>query len=192
MLDAARANRLEALYVLAITAGLRGGELLGLRWQDVDLERGYLQVHQQLIRTIGGLSFTSPKVGKSRSVRLTRNAVEALRSHRKCQLEYKLRLGGLWQDADLVFIMATGTPLDPNSLAERSFRKLLKRAGLPCIRFHDLCHTFATILLSRGTHPKVVQEMLGRANISQTMDTYSHVLPNMQDGAVNVMESVLS
>ena len=91
-----------------------------------------------------------------------------------------------------MFTTATGTPVDPNSLAERSFRKLLVRAGLPGIRFHDLRHTFATILLSRGTHPKVVQEMLGHANISQTMDTYSHVLPDMQDGAVSAMESALS
>jgi integrase len=191
LLNAARGDRLEALYVLAVTAGLRRGELLGLRWQDVDLERGYLQVRQQLVRTKRGLSFTSPKGGKSRSVKLTRYAIEALRSHRKRQLEAKLRLSGLWQDADLVFTTGTGTPLDPSRLTERSFRKLLERAGLPHRRLHDLRHTFATILLSRGTHPKVVQEMLGHANISQTLDTYSHVLPDMQSEAVAAMDDVL-
>ncbi len=192
LLEAARGDRLEALYVLAVTAGLRRGELLGLRWQDVDLERGSLQVRQQLTRTKDGLSFTSPKGGKSRSVRLTQNAIKVLRSHRKRQLEEKLRLAGLWRDTGLVFTSTTGTPVDVRSLAGRSFGPLLERAGLPRIRFHDLRHTFATVLLSRGTHPKVVQEMLGHANVSQTMDTYSHVLPDMQDVAVSAMEGALS
>lgn len=110
----------------------------------------------------------------------------------KRQLEEKLRLAGLWQDTGLVFTTSTGTPLDGDSLTKRSFGPLLKRAGLPKIRFHDLRHTFATVLLSRGTHPKVVQEMLGHASVSQTMDTYSHVLPDMQDVAVSAMESGLS
>ena len=91
-----------------------------------------------------------------------------------------------------MFTTATGTPLDGDNLVKRSFGPLLERAGLPRIRFHDLRHTFATVLLSRGTHPKVVQEMLGHANISQTLDTYSHVLPDMQDGAVAAMQDALS
>jgi integrase len=165
--------------------------LLGLRWEDVDLERGTLQVCRQLTRTKAGLSFTSPKRGKSRSVRLTQSAIKALRSHRKRQLEEKLRLAGLWQELGLVFPTRVGTPMDADNLVSRAFEPLLKRAGLPRVRFHDLRHTFATVLLSRGTHPKVVQEMLGHENISQTMDTYSHVLPDMQDGAIRAMESAL-
>ncbi len=176
------------MYVLAITAGLRRGELLGLRWTNLDLERGYVQVRQQLIRTKGGLTFTSPKGGKSRSVRLTTSAVTALESHRKRQLEEKLRLAGLWNENGLVFTTAIGTPMDGDNLVKRSFKPLMGRTRLPQIRFHDLRHTFATLLLSRGTHPKVVQEMLGHADISQTIDTYSHVLPDMQEGAVNEME----
>jgi integrase len=191
LLDVARGDRFEALYVLAITTGLRRGELLGLRWQDVDLKRGYLQVRQQLIRTKKGLSFTTPKGSKSRSVKLTQRAVETLKSHRKRQLEDKLRLVGLWQDAGLVFTTRKGTPFHPDSLTKRSFEPLMKRAGLPQIRFHDLRHTFATLLLAKGTHPKVVQEMLGHANISQTIDTYSHVLPDMQSEAAAAMEEVL-
>ena len=191
LLDAARGDRFEALYVLAITTGLRRGELLGLRWQDVDLKRGYLQVRQQLIRTKKGLSFTTPKGSKSRSVKLTQRAVESLKSHRKCQLEDKLRLVGLWQDTDLVFTTRRGTPFHPDSLTKRSFEPLMKRAGLPPIRLHDLRHTFATILLAKGTHPKVVQEMLGHASISQTIDTYSHVLPDLQIEAAAAMEDVL-
>ena len=180
------------MYVLAITAGLRRGELLGLRWTNVDLERGYVQVRQQLIRTKGGLTFTSPKGGKSRSVRLTTSAVTALESHRKRQLEEKLRLAGLWNESGLVFSTTIGTPMDGDNLVKRSFKPLMSRTQLPQIRFHDLRHTFATLLLSRGTHPKVVQEMLGHADISQTIDTYSHVLPDMQEEAVNEMEWGLS
>jgi integrase len=123
---------------------------------------------------------------------LNLNTAEAIKRHRKRQLEHKPRLAGLWQDNDLVFTATTGMPLNPDGLARRFLRPLLERAGLPHIRFHDLRHTFATILLSRGTHPKVVQVMLGHANISQTMDTYSHVLPDTHDGAVSALESILS
>jgi integrase len=191
LLEAAKGERFEALYVLAVTAGLRRGELLGLRWTDVDLERGYVQVRQQLIRTRGGLTFTSPKGGKSRSVRLTTTAVKALQSHRERQLEEKLRLAGLWNESGLVFTTGIGTPMDGDNLVKRSFKPLMSRTLLPQIRFHDLRHTFATLLLSRGTHPKVVQEMLGHADISQTMDTYSHVLPDMQEEAVSEIEEGL-
>jgi integrase len=191
LLEAAKGERFEALYVLAVTAGLRRGELLGLRWTDVDLERGYVQVRQQLIRTRGGLTFTSPKGGKSRSVRLTTTAVKALQSHRERQLEEKLRLAGLWNESGLVFTTGIGTPMDGDNLVKRSFKPLMSRTRLPQIRFHDLRHTFATLLLSRGTHPKVVQEMLGHADISQTMDTYSHVLPDMQEEAVSEIEEGL-
>jgi integrase len=152
-----------------------------------------VQVRQQLIRTKEqGLTFTSPKGGKSRSVRLTPSAVEALESHRERQLEEKLRLAGLWNENGLVFTTAIGTPMDGDNLVKRSFNPLVDRTRLNQIRFHDLRHTFATLLLTRGTHPKVVQEMLGHADISQTMDTYSHVLPDMQKGAVSEIERVLS
>jgi integrase len=125
-------------------------------------------------------------------VRLTTNALKALESHRECQLEEKLRLAGLWNENGLVFTTAIGTPMDGDNLVKRSFNPLVDRTQLSRIRFHDLRHTFATLLLTRGTHPKVVQEMLGHADISQTMDTYSHVLPDMQKGAVGEIEQVLS
>lgn len=192
LLRTARGERLEALYVLAVSTGLRQGELLGLRWTDVDLKRASLQVRQQLTRTREGLSFTSPKGSKSRSVKLTSNAVDALKRHRKRQLEEALKLARSRQDTVLVFTSTAGTPLDVGNLTYGSFRPLLERAGLPRIRFHDLRHTFATILLSKGTHPKIVQEMLGHANITLTMDTYSHVLPDMQEGAVSAMEEAMA
>jgi integrase len=125
-------------------------------------------------------------------VRLTTSALRTLESRRERQLEEKLRLAGLWNENGLVFTAAIGTPMDGDNLVKRSFKPLMVRARLPLIRFHDLRHTFATLLLARGTHPKVVQEILGHADISQTMDSYSHVLPDMQEGAVNEMERGLS
>jgi integrase len=192
LLENVREDRLRALYVLAITAGLREGELLGLRWEDVNLERKLLQVRRQLTRTRDGLSFTAPKRGKARVVRLTDMATAALEAHREAQNEERARAGSLWQETGLVFTSIIGTPVDVGNLTYRSFRPLLKRTDLPRIRFHDLRHTCATLLLSKGTHPKIVQEMLGHANISMTMDTYSHVLPDMQEKAVSAMDDVLS
>jgi integrase len=104
--------------------------LLGLRWTDVDLERGYVQVRQQLIRTKGGLTFTSPKGGKSRSVRLTPSAIQALESHRERQLEEKLKLAGLWNENGLVFTTVVGTPTDGDNLVKRSFKPLMRRTQL--------------------------------------------------------------
>ena len=125
-------------------------------------------------------------------MRLTRSAVEALERHRRRQLEEKSRLAGLWRDTGLVFTSTTGTPLDVGNLTYRSFRPLLEQADLSRIRFHDLRHTCTTLLLSKNVNPKVVQERLGHANISETMDPYSHVLPSMQETAVNAMEDVLT
>jgi integrase len=194
LLKEVRGDRLEALYTLAITTGLRQGELFGLRWQDVDLDSGTLSVRQQLIRTrANGLVFTTPKSAKGRrSVRLTAKAVQALKDHRNKQLEQKQRLSGIWKDTGLVFTSTMGTPLDPSNFTYHTFQPFLKRAGLPKIRFHDLRHTCATLLLGRNVNPKVVQEMLGHAHISETMDTYSHVLPSMQETAVNAIENALS
>ena len=197
-LDAARGDRLEALYIVAITTGLRQGELLGLRWTDIDLELGRLAVRRALVAgsvgSRGGAVFDAPKNNKSRrTVKLTRSAIEALKRHKAAQNEERLKLGSLWQDHGLVFPNRVGKPMDHNNLYKRDFKKTLARAGLPLtFRFHDLRHTCATLLLSRNVNQKVVQEMLGHATIIQTMDTYSHVLPTMQDAATEAMESVLS
>jgi integrase len=151
-----------------------------------------LQVRRQLIRTRDGLSFTAPKRGKVRVVRLTDMAIAALKAHREAQNEERARAGSLWEETSLVFTSTIGTPVDVGNLTYRSFRPLLKRTNLPRIKFHDLRYTCATLLLSKGTHPKIVQEMLGHANISMTMDTYSHVLPDMQEKAVSAMDDALS
>jgi integrase len=192
LLEAASGDRFEALYMLAVHCGLRQGELLGLRWEDVDLEAGTLHVRRTLTLAKDGPKFTTPKTAKSRrQVRLTSGAVDALRRHHDLQFEESTRLAGLWQDYGLVFATTIGTPINPRNLTGRSFKPLLKRAGLPDIRFHDLRHTCATLLLRRSVHPKLVQELLGHATIAITLDTYSHLVPGMGDQAANAMESVL-
>jgi len=115
-----------------------------------------------------------------------------LRRHRDTQLEERANLVGLWEDIGLMFTTRVGTPMGRQELVTRSFKPLLRRAGLPNIRFHDLRHTCATLLLSKDVHAKFVQELLGHATISITLDTYSHVLPGMGDAAASAMDSALS
>ena len=194
LLEAVRGDRLEALYVLAITTGMRQGELLALRWRDVDLTSQSLQVRATLHRTKEhGYVLAAPKTKQSqRRIKLSNTAVEALHAHRVRQHAERLALGPAWDDTlDLVFRNTVGKPQDVMNLLHYHFYPLLKRAGLPRIRFHDLRHTAATLLLGRGINPKIVSEMLGHASISITLDTYSHVLPDMQDQAAAAMDAAL-
>jgi integrase len=196
-LEASRGERLEVLYVLAIHCGLREGELLTLRWEDVDLEavKPALLVRRTLTRGEDGRGWavgTSTKSGKGRRVLLTRRAVAALKDHRKRQLEERMRLAGLWHDQGLVFPNETGSPLNPSNLRNRSFKRIKARAGVrKDLRFHDLRHTCATLLLNEGVNVKVVSELIGHASIISTLNTYSHVLPDMQDSAADAMEGAL-
>jgi len=186
-------DRLEALYVLAIHTGLRQGELLGLKWDDVNFDDGSLQVRRTLTITKNGFVFASPKTtGSRRSVKLTQRAIEALRSHLERQLAEIDKVGSLWSENGLMFASETGEPLDRRTVTNMKFKPLLKRAGLPPVRFHDLRHTCATLLLTRNVNPKIVSEMLGHSTIAITLDTYSHVLPNMRDQAAAAMEEALS
>jgi integrase len=192
-LDTVRGDRMEALYVLAVTAGLRQGELLALKWEDVDLEGANptLEVRRSLSETRGRRSFVTPKSGRGRHLRLSRRAVSALRAHRKRQLEERVRKAGLWEDIGLVFPSEVGSPMSGRNLY-RAFKIRVKRASLPeTLRFHDLRHTCATLLLRQGVHVKYVQELLGHADISLTLNVYSHVLPDMCDAAVSAMDAVL-
>ena len=141
-----------------------------------------------------GPRFTEPKTEKSRrSVMLSGPAVEALVHHRKAQDAQRTEMANLWEDDnDLVFRSTTGSPLQRHNLVTRSFKPLLKRAGLPDMTFHGLRHTAASLLFSQNVHPKVVQEMLGHSDISMTLNIYSHMIPGMQAGAARAMESALS
>lgn len=151
-----------------------------------------LQVRRIFTRAPGNRYIESePKTEKSkRSIKLAAVTIETLKQHRIRQLEAKLQAGPAWTDNDLLFCTAFGTPLNPNYVLER-FKKLLKKAGLPDMRFHDMRHSVATILLSMGTKPKVVQELLGHNRIQETMDTYSHVLPTIHGEAIKRLEDVL-
>jgi integrase len=192
LLKTARRKRFEALYVLAVTTGLRQGELLGLKWEDVDLENSLIRVRRTLIRNRGRLLLGEPKTKRSRrTVRLTEAAVQALKEHLTRQIEQMERLGDLYEDQGLIFATQRGTLVNPTNLRKRSFGPLLEKAGLLPIRFHDLRHTCATLLLSRNVNPKIVSEMLGHATIAITLDTYSHVLPTMQDSATRALEDTL-
>jgi integrase len=179
-LETARDDRLEVLYVLAVHTGMRQGELFNLRWNDVDLNARVLRVRGTKAARI------------RRTVTLSETASQALRSHLERQLREIDRAGSLWRENGLVFATEIGTPLNRHNATQRSFRPLLERAGLPQIRFHDLRHTCATILLSRGVHAKFVQELLGHATIAITLDTYSHVLPGMGGGTADAMDAALS
>lgn len=174
--------------MLGITTGLRRGELLGLRWDDADLERGTLHVGRSLVRESGShkLGETTTRRGR-RQVNLTPRAVAALKAHRKRKLEESVKLAGLYEDGGLIFATNVGTPLNPKNVVKRSFKPLLKRADLPEIRFHDLRHTCATLLMGRGVHPKLIQELLGHATIAMTLDTYSHYLPSTGDQVSGAM-----
>lgn len=192
-LHAARGERLEALYVLAVTTGMRQGELLALKWQDVDLENATVSVRRTLTRDGGRVVVGEPKTKRSRRlIRLTTQAAEALRRHLERQLREIQMLGDDYADQGLVFTTATGAPVNPSNLRQRSFVRLLASAGLPRLRFHDLRHACATLLLSKGTHPKFVQELLSHATVAITLDTYSHVIPGMGAQTARDMQDALS
>jgi len=178
-LRAVRGDRLEALYVVAIMTGMREGELLGLRWRDVDLERRRLHLVRQLKNR-----------QSRRAVQLPQLAATVLAQHRDRQAGERERRGVRWEDQGLVFPNTVGRPIDPSNLLRRHFYPLLDQAGLPRI-FHDLRHSCATLLLGEGIHPKVVSDLLGHSQIGITLDLYSHVTATMHAGAAEAMGRLL-
>jgi integrase len=163
---------------------------LGLKWTDIDLDAGTLSVQRSLGKD---RTFNPPKRSKSRrTVKLTPQAAEALKGHRAPQNEERLQLGSLWEDQDLVFPNRIGKPMNADNLYHRDFKPLLERAGLSGFTFHAQRHTYATLLLTKNVNPKIVSELLGHATISQTMDTYSHVMLGMGDIAATALEDALS
>jgi integrase len=192
LLAAAAGNRFEVLFVLALKTGMRRGELLALRWGDVDLDKGVLQIRGTLRRTREGLKIGTPKTAASRrKVVLSPSSAAALRRHRARQQEERQAAGDLWQDLGLVFPNTLGRPMEPRCLLSDVYRPLLERAGLPPVTFHTLRHTAATLLLAEGEHPKVVQELLGHAQVSITLDRYSHMTPRLMSNAAALMDRLL-
>lgn len=189
-LQKVREHHLEALVTLALATGMRKGEMLGLRWQDIDLEKGSLHIQRTLVYiTYHGFKEGEPKTETSRrNIVLPQFVIEVLKRHRTTQLEARLKTGVTWIDRDLVFPNAHGDFLLPTTLASQ-FARLLKDVGLPQMRFHDLRHSAATLLLSMGVSMKVVQELLGHSNFSITANVYTHVLPSMQQEAMDKMDA---
>ena len=193
-LEAARADKLGIVLSFALATGMRPEEYLALKWSDLDLHAGNATVRRTLVwRKGGGWYFGEPKTSRSRrTIPIPRSLVGELADHRRKQAESRLKKGADYQNNDLVFASGEGTPILLRNLVRRHFQPLLSRAKLsPTLRLYDLRHSCATLLLSAGENPKVVSERLGHASIVLTLDTYSHVLPSMQQAATEKLERIL-
>jgi integrase len=192
LLSFVEGSHFEVLIWLAVTTGLRQGELLGLMWSDLDWSGRQLRIQRQLQRLRGGLVFNEPKTAAGRRViALGITTIEKLRKHQNLQFLERKVVGESWKENDMIFPSSIGTPMDPSNLYH-NFKRLLRKTELPDIRFHDLRHTAATLMLQEGVHPKVVQERLGHSDISLTLNTYSHVLPGMQEEAAGKLDVLLT
>jgi integrase len=186
----AKDDRLGAAWTLMLTTGMRRGECLGLRWEDIDLGTGRVQVVQSLGITVDGPVLQAPKTGKGRSITLDQNTVAVLKDHRLRQLEERIAGGPGYEDSGLVFTGDNGGPLRPDNFS-RAFQKLVKGTDLPRIRLQDLRHTYASLALAAAVPVKVVSERLGHANVTTTLNIYAHVLPGMESDAAEQFADTL-
>lgn len=193
LLVAAKGHRLEALFHLAVISGAREMELLGLKWNDVDWIQRTIKVERQLVRPRGeGVKFSSPKTRHGRRViTLGQKSIEILRSHYDRQQEERLSAKENWKEHGLIFTTSNGTPIHPRNLL-RDFKKVLKNAGLPDIRFHDLRHTSASLLLSQGIPVIEVSRRLGHSRASLTLDVYGHLIPGMQSQVAELIDELVT
>lgn len=191
LLAAAHGSRLEALLLVAVTTGMRRGELVALRWSDVDLEKGTLQIRHTLSR-ISGMGFVEgepkSKAGRRR-IMLSSVVIKALEEHRMRQAEARATMGDRWQEHELIFPNIYGSFFSPTHVWTL-FKKLLQVAGLPAVRFHDLRHSAATVLLAAGVDLRVVSELLGHSSVAITADIYGHVLPEMRREVVKKVDDL--
>ncbi|MBD1371958.1 site-specific integrase [Hazenella sp. IB182357] len=193
LLEASKGKWYHAPIFIAINTGMRRGEIMGIRWQDIDFEKRIICISQTLQRIKGkGLTFrhTAKTDGSRRSLAVSNSIIDLLKTIQAQQKVIKLELSSHYQDSDLVFANLDGTPMDLDGLS-REFARLVRRIDIPYVRFHDLRHSHATLLLQQGEHPKIVSERLGHSSIAITMDTYSHVMPNMQKEAADKLDDFL-
>lgn len=191
-LERAKENRFYAAFIFALGTGCRRGEIIGLKWQDLDLDSGTVQIQTSLVTTNKGPKIEPPKTPRSRrAIPLPEEVIKELKRQRLRQNEEKIRRRDIYQDGGFVFTWEDGRVVDPNYISHL-FAKLAIEAGLPTIRFHDLRHLHATNLLELGVNPKVVQERLGHSSITVTMDTYSHVSKGMQEQATELVNNSLA
>jgi integrase len=190
-LDSVSDDRLQAAWLLMCTTGVRKGELLGLRWKDVDLEGARLAVRQTLTSIGYGTEFAEPKTRRSRrQIALDRRTVAALREHRTRQNAERRAWGPAWTDTGLVFTREDGLPIHPDQF-QQVFERLVRKAGVPRINLHGLRHTHATLALKAGVHPKIVSERLGHSSVAFTMDVYAHVVEGMQEQAADAIVALI-
>ncbi len=188
-LESVRDDRLAACWRFLAVTGCRRGEALGLRWRDLDLDAGRAIIVQTVV---GSRAISETKTDRGRrTIALDDTTIAALREHRRAQNAERLLMRTAYEDHDLVFCREDGTPIWPRSLT-RAFARIVNTANLPQIRLHDLRHTHATLALQAGVHPKVVQERLGHATISITLDVYSHAIPAMQEDAAARVADLVS
>jgi len=192
-LNASEGDRLKAAFVTLLGSGLRRGELLALKWENVDLKKGIVSVKENFAWiSKKGFVFQPPKTEKSkRVVPLPDGVLAELKKHKARQAEEKLKTGKAYQDNGLVFCTEIGTPIIPRNF-ERKYKALLKKVNLTGIKLHSLRHTYTTKLLELGENLKVVQELLGHSRISVTADIYSHVSPELKRGAVAKLNGLFS
>lgn len=189
LLEAARGDPLEGLLVLSVSTGVRLGEALGLQWSNVDLDRRQLRIDKSLHRVTGqGQVLAETKTRRSRrTIALPVMTADVLRRQRSQQINQRRAAGREWYNGDFVFTASSGRPLDSRNVG-RMFRRVLRKARLPRMRFHDLRHSCASLLLAQGIAPRVVMETLGHSRISVTMDTYTHVMPTLLRDAADAMD----
>ncbi len=188
LLAAAKGDRLESLYRVALSLGLRQGEALGLRWEDVDLERRVLHIRVALQAAKGKLSLVEPKTDNAqRTLPLPAALGSALKAHRTRQLEERLKVGTAWQEHGLVFCTSVGTPIHPRNCV-RSFHALRKRAGMEHLRFHDLRHSCLSLLAAQGISARMAMEIAGHSDIRLTQNVYTHVYDDAKRQAADVMD----
>ncbi len=187
-LEFAKENRYYIAFELALLTGMRQGEILGLRWKDINLDKGYLVINQTLSHDGKTFLVCGKTKSSRRNIQHPNSTIDGLKRHKI--IVNKEKENDIYTNNDLVVCTQVGTPLNPANL-RRSFNNLIKTAQVPQIRFHDLRHTHATLLLSKGVNIKVISERLGHSNIKVTLDTYSHVLPTMQEDAIKKLEGII-
>ena len=190
LLEALRGNRMFIPALLAGLCGLRRGEVAALRWRHIDFDAGHISVEQAAEQTHAGVCYKPPKSGRARTVAMGATVAAELRAHRLAQVQALFSIGVRLTDDSFVVTQADGSPVQPNTLTHNWVIECAK-IGLPRIRFHDMRHTHATHLLASGVHPKVASERLGHSKVGLTLDTYSHVLPNMQADAAALVDDAL-
>jgi len=194
IIEATKGTEIGTLYLMALHTGLRQGEMLALRWQDINLDSGWLDVNATLSRLDGGWSRGSPKTRAGlRQIKLSPTLVSVLGQHAEWQAtRHRLELGHEVMPASYVFTDGFGHPLNGFHITERNFKPLLVSLGLPVIRFHDLRHAFVSLMLSLGVRIDLISKMLGHSKPSITLDVYAHLIPGDQEGAVALLDRALS